>query len=61
MVRINHTERQPGAAVSYIEAAGLSTDTKPTDGVSTGSMFIEVDTGKAYLYDEVSGWTEVGS
>lgn len=43
----------------YIEAYGLSTDTKPTDSIITGSVFIEVDTTKAYLFDEVSGeWKE---
>ena len=36
----------------YIEAAGLSTDTKPTDGVITGSVFVEVDTGDGYLFKE---------
>lgn len=44
----------------YIEAAGLSTDTKPTDGVITGSMFVEVDTGKGYLFKEADSpeWVE---
>ena len=33
-------------------AAGLSTDTpKPTTGVANGSMFVEMDTGKIYLFD----------
>ena len=36
----------------YIEAAGLSTDTKPTEGVVTGSVFVEVDTGDGYLFKE---------
>ena len=41
--------------------AGLSTDTKPTTGLATGSFFLEVDTSKAYFYDEVSGeWIEAG-
>ena len=45
----------------YIEAAGLSTDTKPTDSIITGSLFFEVDTGKIYAFDEVSAeWTEIG-
>lgn len=44
----------------YIEAAGLSTDDKPVN-CCTGSVFIEVDTGKVYLFDEVSAdWTELG-
>ena len=38
-----------------IEAVGLSSDDKPTDGIVTGSKFTEVDTGNEYLFDEVSG------
>ena len=53
--------RAPGENVTIIEAYGLSTDTKPTEGVATGSSYVEVNTGKAYLYDEASGWTEVGA
>ena len=45
----------------YIEAAGLSTDTKPTTNLVTGSLFLEVDTGKVYAFDEVGGtWNEIG-
>jgi hypothetical protein len=36
----------------YIHAAGLSTDQKPTSGIVSGSYFVEVDTGKEYLFDE---------
>lgn len=36
----------------YIEAAGLSTDTKPGEGIITGSVFIELDTSTLYIYDE---------
>ena len=44
----------------YIEAVGLRTDTKPTTGIVTGSTFVEVDTGKAYLFDEVGAeWDEI--
>ena len=44
----------------YVKAAGLSTDSKPTTGLITGSHFVEVDTGKQYLYDEVGeSWAEV--
>ena len=31
---------------------GKSTDTKPTDGLLTGSSFYEIDTGKMYMFDE---------
>ena len=36
----------------------LSTDTKPT-GFANGSIILEVDTGKFYVYDEENAeWTE---
>lgn len=45
----------------YIEVAGLSTDSKPTDGIITGSSYLEVDTGDAYLFDEVGEtWGKIG-
>lgn len=52
-----------GTELYYIEAAGLSTDTKPTTGIVTGSIFWERDasTGAwtAYMYEESSGkWTD---
>lgn len=37
----------------YVEAAGLSTEPKPTLTLITGSRFIEVNTGKEYRYDEL--------
>lgn len=37
---------------SYCKLAGLSTDTKPVDGIVTGSEFFEVNTGKTYYFDE---------
>lgn len=41
---------------------GLSTDTKPTDGVGNGSAFLEMDTGKIYFYDvENTTWREWGA
>lgn len=44
----------------YIDAAGLSTETKPTTGIVTGSMFFEVDTGDIYAFDEVNAvWHKV--
>ena len=47
--------------VSFQELAGLSTDTKPTDGLATGSSFLEVDTSDVYFYDEVGQtWHKAG-
>lgn len=39
----------------YIEAFGLSTDTKPTEGIVTGSVFVEVNTKDVYMFNETSG------
>ena len=41
--------------LKVIEAAGLSTDTKPMAGIITGSVFHEVDTGIDYAFDETNG------
>ena len=42
--------------------AGDSSDTKPVTGIVTGSEFLEVDTGKTYLFDEFTGeWYATGS
>lgn len=36
-----------------------SSDTKPTDGLATGSVCIEVDTGNAYFWSEkTSSWKQ---
>ena len=40
---------------------GLSTDSKPT-GCRNGDGFIEIDTGKLYLYNEEgAAWVEITS
>lgn len=61
MIRIIDAHDVVTGEKKYIEYAGLSTDTKPTDEIlATGSVFIEVNTGDAYLYDEDSGtWKKV--
>lgn len=56
MVSINESHMND-KNVLYIEAAGLSTDTKPSN-VATGSIFTEVDTGKVFFFDEDGDWTE---
>ena len=43
MVRIVNGYNIQGG-VMFIEAVGLSSDTKPTEGIATGSKFTEVDT-----------------
>ena len=38
---------------------GLSTDSKPTEGVLTNSLFLELDTGDFYYYTGAA-WAKVG-
>lgn len=58
MIRVLAVEWQTDGK-QYIEAAGLSTDTKPAAGIVTGSKFREVDTGKKYVFDEVQAvWND---
>lgn len=48
--------------IKYIEAVGLSTDTKPTELIATGSLFLAIDTSEAYFYDEECGqWIKAGA
>ena len=54
MVRVL-TERIIEGNKKYIEAAGLSTDSKPTANLVTGSVFVEVNTGDGYLFNEAAG------
>ena len=51
MVRILY-ERVIDWNTRYIEAAGLSTDSKPTANIVTGSLFLEVNTGDIYAFEE---------
>lgn len=45
--------------VYYEQYAGLSSETKPTMNIATGSEFFEVDTGKKYKFDELTNsWIE---
>lgn len=48
--------------VNYYEFSGLSTDDKPEHNIGTGSLFLEVDTGDVYSYDEEGGeWNQIAS
>lgn len=47
--------KQFDGGARIIEAAGLSSDEKPTEGIVTGSTFREVDTGAEFAFDEVTG------
>ena len=56
-----HSYDTDGSPRYYAKIAGKSGDTKPTVGLISGSEFIEVDTGKTYVFDGLSttpAWTE---
>lgn len=45
----------------YVEMAGKSTESKPTTGIISGSLFLESDTGDMYVFDETDvAWTKIG-
>lgn len=54
----NPTAGGDNNAMDY-DFKGLSTDTKPTDGVGVNSMFLELDTGDFYYFDN-GEWQKVG-
>lgn len=54
-------EVKDGAALYAAELYGASTDSKPTVGLANGSIFVEVDTGNIYLFNEAeASWTKLG-
>ena len=60
MVRMIKTPLDDGSIM--VEAYGKSTDSKPSfAGMATGSIYIAVDTGKSYFYEEEApAWYEAG-
>lgn len=50
-----------GVILSVVELAGPSSESKPTTGIANGSLFLETDTGKIFIFDEDDGWSETGS
>ena len=61
MVRIIENRIYGYDGKQYVEAAGLSTDSKPTGMLITGSLFLEADTGDVYVYDETGeSWNKIG-
>ena len=53
MVRIL-TERIVEGNKRYIEAAALSTDSKPTGDFVNGTLYVCVDNGAEYMYNETA-------
>lgn len=59
MIRFYSSEQVDNEKV-LVEIACLSTDSKPTAGIATGSLALEVNTGKIYAFDEVGeSWGEI--
>lgn len=53
------TEQPFDGSKKYVVIYGTSSETKPTTGIVMGSAFIEVDTGKGFLFNETtSAWVE---
>ena len=53
-------ENDNNTVKNRIEIACLSTDTKPTAGIVTGSLALEVNTGDIYAFDEVGAqWNKI--
>lgn len=47
------------SAKNYVELACDSTETKPTQMIADGSIALETDTGKVYVFNEKSSaWIE---
>ncbi len=62
MLRVLDSKQiQYGSAPAiYYEFAGRDDDDKPTEGVATGSTFLEVNTGDVYAYDETDeSWAKI--
>lgn len=65
MITIYEQKHTNNINTAQVELRGLSTDEKPTattDGspIENGSTFIEIDTGKIFMYDlENTQWKEI--
>ena len=61
--KIRILDEQPAenaGSLLYIRTlAGSSDASKPTSLLANGSIFIETDTGKVFIFDEENGWTEM--
>ena len=60
----NNSITRKGIEAKEMEFRGLSTDTKPTElndeTITNGSVFIEIDTGSVFVFDENGQeWNEV--
>ncbi len=52
--------KEDGTVLNIANLFGTSSDSKPTTGYANGSTFVEVNTGKLFLFNETAGtWVEV--
>lgn len=59
MVTIKAKDYNYSNGLNRVEGECLSTDTKP-GGVANGSILLEIDTGKVFIFDETgAAWVEV--
>ena len=57
---VKYIEYENGHRVIPTEYYGNSGDAKPTDGVHNGECFLELDTGKVFVFDETAkSWNEM--
>ena len=56
---ITNMSNKNGDKGTRFDYMGLSTDSKPTDGIDVNSLFLELDSGYLYYYDG-STWSKVG-
>ena len=49
------SERIIAENVNFVVFAGDHSETKPTENLCDGSVFIETDTGDSYMFNEASG------
>ena len=53
-------ENDDNSVKNLVSIACLHSDTKPTAGIVTGSLALEVDTGDIYAFDEVgTQWNKI--
>jgi len=62
MISLTNSPNYSFDKAAYVEYCGLSTDTKPVGNFMTGSIFVEVNTGKVFFYNAAgspgSEWVE---
>lgn len=52
--------KEDGTVLNIANLFGTSSDSKPTTGYANGSTFVEVNTGKLFLFNEAAQtWVEV--